>query len=368
MVPEISGQSVILNKNETSRIEYSELCVNSRKECSESNATGRIQASNEIENSASLQPNVLSLMDLKDSYPCKDSNNSIASKTTKPKLNKVGKNARKRLINFEGWNKQIEVSKSSEGIDTPRLCIRTSSGKVLRSIVELQQHFEHLKKINILPETKNDILSNYESFYQFACALDFNDQIPSKSKRLSNLKPTKCGSTKNQPTKRHNSKASLREQKYNHLEAKEMPQYSFSSQETTVKTTQRGSSSESSNLKAQSLKQKYFSKRKIDHVIPCAYEGCKKKFGSLSHYKNHIAQCHVRKQLYHQAQQMARKETCTWCDRKIKIKKSSDVYSLALHIGATHNQILAYVIPEVNRQILSLVNKQRNASNLKRVN
>merc|ERR1712110_1255254 len=145
------------------------------------------------------------------------------------------------------------------------------------SIVELQQHFEHLKKINILPKTKNDILLNYKSFYQFACALDFNDEIPSKSKRVSNMKPMKYGSTKDQPTKRHNSKASLREKKYNHLETKEMPGYSFSSQETTVKTTQRGSSNESSNTKAQSLKQKYFRKKKIDHAIPCAYEGCKKK-------------------------------------------------------------------------------------------
>merc|ERR1719273_1130758 len=356
MVPEINGQSVILNTNENSRIEYSEPCVNARKGCNESNSTGRIQASNKIENSATLQPNVLPLTDLKDSYPCDDSNNSIASKATKPKLNEAGKNARKRLVNFEGWKKQIEVSKSSEGIETPRLSIRTSRGKVLRSIVELQQHFEHLKKINILPKTKNAILLNYESFYEFACDLDFNDEIPSKSKRFSNMKPMKYGSNKNQPTKRHHSKSSLREQKYNHLKRKEMPGYSFSSQETTAKTIQRGTSNESSNTKAQSIKQKYFKKRKIDHAIPCAYEGCNKKLGSLSHYKNHIAQCHVRKQLYHQAQQMAGKEICTWCDRKIKINKSRDVYSLALHIGATHNQILAYVIPEVNRQILSLKN------------
>jgi len=107
------------------------------------------------------------------------------------------------------------------------------------------------------------------------------------------------------------------------------------------------------------LKRKALANRKEQRMIQCAYHSCEKKFECISLYKVHIAASHVNKQLLHQAQKIIDNKVCTWCEMKLKGKNRTELYRLSIHIGVTHNQMLAYVIPEVHRQILSYLRRKK---------
>jgi len=245
---------------------------------------------------------------------------------------------------------EIEVRTNSRGISIPSICIRTACGKILRSVKELKEYLKDVQKQGkSLPF--DPAMDLYTSFRHIIRSLAFNEsQYASKPVPIKNVKFTKCKS---------NANDELYTERVN-LRPKVISKYPMLTPNKSLNCSKSREYTRKSD-KILALKQKALVQRKEQRMINCAYKSCEKKFTCISLYKTHIAISHVSKQLFHQAQNMVNKKVCPWCEMIIKAGSRIEIQRFAIHIGVTHNQILAYVIPEVNRQILSHLRLKKQA-------